>query len=453
MVTAFQQVAEVVCDPARATVYEEGWQSWSPAGAYRGDGSSPRPQTRREHVMGWRAEKPLPDTGFQAEGLAAVGVPGASARAWVASDPGSVVPSIRIEARRDRLVVASDGPVDEVAAATLADVLAAVGGRLRVPRVRSIPPGWSSWSYYFDGVTEADVAENVEAAGRLRLPVEVVQVDDGWQAGIGDWLDVSPLFGSLAATAQRVLAAGATPGIWTAPFLVGARSRLALAEPDWLVGGAHAGENWGQRLLVLDVTHPQAAEHLGRVYRRLAELGFGFHKLDFLYAGALPGRRYVDCSPEDAYREGLRIVRDAVGGATLLGCGAPLLPSIGHVEAMRVGPDVIGREPAHLTTSSIVRALATTSARSWMHGRLWANDPDHLLARPEIPARRTWAAHVAQYGGVALSGDRLAALDRVGVELTRAALVPSSTRPVDRRFDLARHREDYRIELGVRGAA
>ena len=105
------------------------------------------------------------------------------------------------------------------------------------------------------------------------------------------------------------------------------------------MGGAGAGENWNQRLHVLDVTHPDAAEHLEGVFACFAALGVDYHKLDFMYAGALPGRRREDIAPLAAYREGLRIIRRGAGkDAILLGCGAPLLPSIGLVDAIEDRP-------------------------------------------------------------------------------------------------------------------
>jgi alpha-galactosidase len=423
----------VLADPGSAVVYEEGWQSWSRAGVYGADGSSPRPPDRRRHTMGWRAGKAMPPRGFQGEGLLAVAAVGAPARAWFAPDPRHDVASIRLQARDDRLLVSADGPVRELTAENgLAHVLAAVGERLGPGRVRSVPPGWCSWSYYFGRVTESDVVENLEAADRLSLPVDIVQVDDGYQAGIGDWLEDTPRYGSLRRTAARILAAGRRAGVWTAPFLVGERSALAAAHPEWLVRDADAGWNWGQRLRVLDVTHPAAVEHLESVYRTLAAWGFSYYKLDFLYAGALAGGRCGDASALEAYGEGLRLVRGALGDdAVLLGCGAPLLPSIGLVDAMRVGPDVL---PESFTPSndagaaSLQRAMRVTRARAWMHARLWASDPDCLVARPEIRDREAWAAHVQGYG-LAFSSDRLLALDERGLELTRRALRPSGTAP------------------------
>jgi alpha-galactosidase len=164
---------------------------------------------------------------------------------------------------------------------------------------------------------------------------------------------------------------------------------------------------------VLDVEQPDAREHLAHVYRTLAAWGFRYHKLDFLYAGALGGL--------DAYRDGLRLIRDAAGPeAILVGCGAPLLPSIGLVDAMRVGPDVLPEDPD--ATPDLAHVIRATRARSWMNGRLWVNDPDTLVVRPELAERESWAAHLAGYGGVAFSSDRLATLDERGLELTREVL-------------------------------
>ena len=425
---SFEPIAEIAADPASTVVYEEGWQSWSPAALHCATELSPRPVDAVRHTMGWRPGKALPAVGFQGEGILGLAVDGLPARVWFSPDPSTGVASIRVEASGERLFVASDGKVDELSCdAGLDAALALTGDRLSAGAVGSIPPGWCSWSCYFGRVTEGDVAENLAAADELSLPIQIVQVDDGWQAGIGDWLDVDHRFGSLRRTADRILAAGRRPGIWTAPFLVGEQSALAQTHPDWLVADADAGWNWDQRLRVLDVTHPPAAAHLERVYRTLSDWGFTYHKLDFLYAGAVDGGRRADCSALDAYREGLRLIRLAAGAeAILLACGAPLLPSIGLVDAMRVGPDVLPEPPG---TPDLRQPLAVTRARAWMHGRLWANDPDCLVARPEIAEREQWAAHVGSYGGLAFSSDRLEALDERGLELTKRVLRPSSEEP------------------------
>ncbi len=126
-------------------------------------------------------------------------------------------------------------------------------------------------------------------------------------------------------------------------------------------------------------------------------------------------------------------MREGAGSkAILLGCGAPLLPSIGLVDAMRIGADVLPEpsgDPPVAAEPDLGEVIARTRARTWTHGRLWVADPDCLVARPELAEREAWAAHVEAFGGLAFSGDRLAALDDRGLELTRRVLRPSSTTP------------------------
>lgn len=407
----FEPVAELLpSDYVEAEVYAEGWQTWSPVRLLRLGETSERAPDHRSQLIGWRPDKPVAEGVIQAEGILAVAPQQGPARAWFAHEPERGVPTLRLSVRGE---LSADGAVDEVQAGDLAGALAAVGDRLGIRQVRSIPPGWCSWSFYFKHVTEEDVIENLEAAARLSLPIEIVQIDDGYETQIGDWLEVRSEFGSLERVARRIRAAGMRPGIWTAPFMVGPHSALATQHPEWLVPDVGAGLHWGEQMRILDVTHPAAADHLTKVFQTLAGWGFSYHKLDFLYAGAIPGL--------DAYRQGLRLIREAVGpDAIILAGGAPLLPSIGLCDAMRIGPDVLPevRDP-QMDLESVIRI---TRLRAWMNGRLWVNDPDCLVARPEIENREAWAAHLQDYGGLAFSSDRLAALDERGLELTRRFL-------------------------------
>ena len=206
-------------------------------------------------------------------------------------------------------------------------------------------------------------------AGRRRLAIR--------HRRLGRVLRTVPHLPDLVA---RIRDSGRRVGIWVAPLTVGSESRLAREHPDWLVGDG--GRNWGQSLHGLDVTHPAAADHLRACLHALRGLGIDYVKLDFLYTGALPGRRHEDLSPVAAYRRGLTLVREALGeDAYLLGCGAPLLPSVGLVDAMRVSADVINPEDDE-RASSRLRGEQAIRSRAWQHGRFWVNDPDCLVARP-----------------------------------------------------------------------
>jgi alpha-galactosidase len=437
---AFEPVAELAMDPVEGRVFEHGWQSWTPTTTYRPDDPPIRPHGDAAALMhAGPGTQPPPDV-FQGDGVLAI-LPalGDPVHVIAGTDPlaATVVRAARLTAERWRItangpvehrVDAGPGGIDGALARWADDAAAAVS----IPPIRRAPTVWCSWYQYFDRVTEADILENLETIDRLRLPVDVVQIDDGYQADIGDWLVSSPRFPSVPALIRTIRSAGRRAGLWIAPFLVGARSDLAARHPDWLVRGPHgtdgplvAGRHWGQALHALDTTHPGARAHLQDVVTTFRAWGVDFLKIDFIYAGALPGRRHVDLPPLAAYRDGVALIREALGAGYLLGCGAPIAPSLGLVDAMRISPDTgPDYEPADgdLSAPSSRSAIVTGRARAFQHGRFWVNDPDCLIVRPAVQEREAWAAHVARYGGLRASSDRLADLDEWGLAMTREIL-------------------------------
>jgi alpha-galactosidase len=413
-------VVRLKVDPDRARVYEHGWQSWSPTASYAVTETSHRPVQPVMQTMCWRPGRPAPARGFQGEGLLAVDPgTGEPVRLYAAPDGRTEVPSIRASYDDGALVIEADGAVEESvhhgtveqALGAWADGFARLAG---ATAFRPAPTAWCSWYHYFGAVTEGDVLENLDAAGTRDLPIEVIQIDDGWQAEIGDWLTFSDRFFSLPGLADRIRRAGRRPGIWIAPFLAGARSELARAHPEWFVGDA--GHNWDQDLFALDLA--RAEDYLREIFTTLRSYGFDYFKLDFLYAGAVGGL--------DAYRHGLAVIREAAGPESyLLGCGAPILPSVGLLDAMRVSPDVgpeYEPEDGDMSRPSQRAATLTTVARAWQHGRFWVNDPDCLIARPQVERREEWAGVVERYGGLRASSDRIADLDAWGLDTTRRLL-------------------------------
>jgi alpha-galactosidase len=380
---------------------------------------------------------------YWGEGLLAVDPGGDSGiRIYGVANPNAAATSIRATVTGNHVSVSADGNVEctvdtgpgnlENALARWADSFASAAD---VDTIRRAPTIWCSWYQYFTGVSEADMIENIDAIERLELPVDVVQLDDGYQSAHGDWLTLSDRFDSLQSIADRIKATGRRAGIWLAPFLVFPESELAQRHPDWLLGGpdgpAHAGSNWGRDLYALDTTHPGAQEWISEVVATMHYWGYDFFKMDFVYAAALTGRRYEDMSPIAAYRLGMQRLREAMGDSYLLGCGAPILPSVGLVDAMRVSPDTQWQylpEDGDLSQPSVLAAIVTGRARAFQHGRFWINDPDNLIVRPTAPHREEWADHVRRYGGLRGSSDRIASLDEWGLSATRELLSDS---PVD----------------------
>ena len=427
------ELAAITVEPQRAVVYEHGWQSWSPTSAHRFGEAPARPVSDARRIGNYRPDRQWPATAYVGEGLLAVDPgTGDGVHVFGASSPAGPIPSVRAIPEGERLVVSADGPVDSIVVpevgleAALARWGDAFAERAGVGALRPAPTVWCSWYHYFTEVTQDDVEENLDAISDLDLDVDVVQIDDGYQVEIGDWLTLSDRFESLPDIVDRIRRDGRRAGIWVAPFFLGERSATLRAHPDWVIAGADPGTGWGQQLRALDVTHPSAEAYLREVFTTLRGFGIDYFKIDFLFAGAMDGRRAQVADGVEAYRHGLRVIRESIGAdAYLLGCGAPILPSVGLVDAMRVGPDIAHHyepEDGDLSQPSQRAAARNTRWRAWQHGRFWVNDPDCLVAGPHVERREEWADVVERYGGLRSSSDRLRGLDEWGLETTRRLL-------------------------------
>jgi alpha-galactosidase len=435
-------VAELNVDPAECRIHAEGWQSWTPTTCYRVDDEQWPSVDPEAWTSSYGGSRPRPPQGtFQADGLLIID-PGTGddivAIGGLAAE--REVPIVRCERRgQTGLVVSADGEISiarsaaarglEAAKSAFADAFAAASG---VERIRPAPTIWCSWYDYYRGVSESDVDENVEAIADHGLPVDVIQVDDGYQREVGDWLIAAPGFGSLRRVVARIRERGHRAGIWISPFLAATRSTTAAEHPEWLVR-SHTGapvtavRNWGQDAYTLDVTHPGVQEYLTSVLSWFGEIGIDFFKVDFAYAAALVGRRYDrSLTGTQAYRGGLAHIRSAIGtDAYLLGCGAPLLPSVGMVDAMRVSADTgpHWNAGADLSQPSGQSAELSVQARAYEHGRYWVNDPDCLLLGPHVEHRERRARMIDRYGGLRGLSGRIAGLDAWAVDTANDLLL------------------------------
>ncbi len=252
---------------------------------------------------------------------------------------------------------------------------------------RPAPRVWCSWYSLYTAIEETLLQRIFD--GLSDLPFDVLQVDDGWQVSIGDWRPNDKFPSGMEALASKIRASGRTPGLWLAPLVVVPSSALFRQHPDWLLQNeagqpVSAGFNWGEPLYALDTTHPAVLDFLVSLMKQVRAWGFDYLKLDFLYAGALPGVRRQNVARETALRQGLKVMREAMGSdAYFLACGAPILPCLGLCDALRVGPDVAGEWENHRdaillynpTTPAAKNAIRTTLHRLWLSPVL-ATDPD-----------------------------------------------------------------------------
>ncbi len=431
--------------PANWRVYQNGWQSWSPAFARHLEGTTyadpGTPEYRAAHQPHWEpdydglvssewftvlfappapalllgfvtAKDQLAEIRLRADGSELTarchldGVllsPGATLQTevlWVTAGPDPL-----------RLLEAWAETAGREMGARLHPSPAASGSPLSPPLTEGrergggrgwgegSPTGWCTWYYFYGENTADDILDNLRAIADYRLPLDLILIDDGYQTAIGDWFSINPdkFPEGMEPVAEAIRAAEHRLGIWTAPFGAAATSQLFAAHPDWMVRDEKGAPvigwvHWGVPCYALDCTHPEVLAWLEETFRRMRrEWGVTFFKIDFLFAAARPGRRYdPSATRAQALRRGVEAVRAGIGDdAFLLGCGAPLGPCIGLVDGMRIGTDVDPNwHPLFrydLSAASTENALRNSITRAPFHNRLWLNDPDCLLVRQRGP--------------------------------------------------------------------
>lgn len=322
------------------------------------------------------------------------------------------------------------------------------------------PIGWCSWYYYFSTVTLADVLENADWLMAHRSQgfekVKVIQLDDGYQSALGDWLVTNEKFpGGLPRYAAEVKARGFTPALWVGPFMVEENAALAKEHPDWLVKGAD-GEpaspmSWRgeHKVYVLDGTHPAVQAHLRDLFRTLRGYGIEYVKLDFcMIAASVKDAVYYDKSATraQALRRGFEAIREGFGDdGFIMGCTVPFGPLVGIVDAMRTSTDITpywqreGHQYAE--APNVPNVCRNVINHTYQNGRLWVTDPDTLIVRDDSTKLtrnevELWAEAVAFVGGSLLLSDRFSTLSAARMPLVKRALADAgryiSPRPADR---------------------
>ncbi len=299
-----------------------------------------------------------------------------------------------------------------------------------------VPRGWCSWYYFYTNISEKIILDNLKKVKEKKLPIEFFQIDDGYQKEIGDWLIPNQKFpAGMKFLADEIKKVDLKPGIWLAPFLIRPRSEFFKMYPEALIKdekerfvSAIWQPLWGMgNTYALDVTHPTAIDYLETVFHTITkDWGYEYLKLDFLYAACLDGVLYNNrLTPVQRYRNILERIRKVVGNKIfMLGCGAPIFPSIGFFDGMRVSCDitpfwsrqlirVLLKDKHALCTE---RALINTLYRSFMHKNFWLNDPDCLIVRKE-KNKMTYSQTILMAtvmglsGGMLLMSDNLSTLD------------------------------------------
>ena len=255
--------------------------------------------------------------------------------------------------------------------------------------------GYTSWYNYFQKIDENIILRDLKGLSRARESVNIFQIDDGYEPFVGDWLDYNgrDFPNGMKTIADAVHREGYLAGIWLAPFNVQrGKSRILKEHPDWLIRNPDGKPQlgcvaWGGAY-TLDIYNPEVREHLKNVFDTvLDDWGYDMVKLDFLYSQCRTPRD--NKTRGTIMCEAMDFLRECVGDKLILGCGVPLGPAFGVVDACRISCDVDLSYGGKFYNSmsinnelpSAQNAINNSMFRRHDNGRAFLNDPDVFFLR------------------------------------------------------------------------
>lgn len=255
--------------------------------------------------------------------------------------------------------------------------------------------GYTSWYNYFQKIDENIILRDLKGLSRARESVNIFQIDDGYEPFVGDWLDYNgrDFPNGMKTIADAVHREGYLAGIWLAPFNVQrGKSRILKEHPDWLIRNPDGKPQlgcvaWGGAY-TLDIYNPEVREHLKKVFDTvLDDWGYDMVKLDFLYSQCRTPRD--NKTRGTIMCEAMDFLRECVGDKLILGCGVPLGPAFGVVDACRISCDVDLSYGGKFYNSmsinnelpSAQNAINNSMFRRHLNGRAFLNDPDVFFLR------------------------------------------------------------------------
>ena len=323
------------------------------------------------------------------------------------------------------------------------------------------PGVYCTW-YHSGASSEGEIAESTDFAAKHLKPfgLGVMQIDDKWQALLpkgfkhdgGNIKTTGPIKvfadskdnypSGMAHTAKMIVGRGMVAGIWFMPFAGNFRNPYFDAEifAKDTDGAPFHDARWSGTCI--DLTHPKAEAFVRKRVKRIHDWGYRYFKIDGMHTGMPSNNIYVNASYREqefgrarlhdpnatlvqAYRKGLRILREEAPGTTILGCNVSqnmncMGPAFGMIDAMRIGPDNGGAGSGRW--KNVIAGAWHGTNLYFLNGRVWHNDPDPVYVRERNPIERarwmcSWLAvsgamHTSSENYPSLSAERLDLLKR-----------------------------------------
>lgn len=252
--------------------------------------------------------------------------------------------------------------------------------------------GYTSWYNYYQNINEEIILRDLDGLASVGDCANIFQIDDGYETAVGDWdIDKTKFPNGLEPIVDKIHSYGYKAGLWYAPFAVQFKANLVKEHPDWIVRGKSgkpviSGISWGG-FWALDFEKQEVRDYIKAYFDKVFnEWHFDMVKLDFLYAVCINPRNGK--TRGQLMCEAMDFLRECCGDKIILGCGVPLAPAFGVVDACRISCDVENtfKEKFYVkvTNQEIISAkmaMVNSVYRRHLNGRIWANDPDVFFLR------------------------------------------------------------------------
>ena len=263
--------------------------------------------------------------------------------------------------------------------------------------------GWCSWYFKRKDIHEKDLEGilNALVANRDRLPMQVIQIDDGWQKCYGDWTPEPKKFpNGMKPIADKITAAGMIPGIWLGMV----RSSKDGVHPD------------GNSAEYLDPTYPETREFIKKTLRERYAEGYRYFKLDF-NTPRWKNRYNQKLTRLQVMRDLFKLYRESIGeDSYLCACvGGLNRGTLGYADGQRISTDSEARwEKSLYDGCTIPATINGVGSMALASGILFAADPDvtytvfERFKQPHMAdALRAWHCYVGLLGGFMMTSDML----------------------------------------------
>lgn len=299
---------------------------------------------------------------------------------------------------------------------------------------------WCSWYYTYYHLTANMLSGYLKGFKTIQpeVPVQTIQIDAGYHPHLGDWLEPSEKFpNGIEPSIKEILSNSYKAGIWIGPYMVGNKSKVFMAHPDWvlrkkdgapIINMSFYGEDrlWGamdEEIYTFDTSNPEVMEYLRQVFRAFKKMGISFFKTDFMLYGAETSDRVIRHTPGktsvEYQREFFEMIRQEIGpDAFWLGCIAPYAPMLGYADGMRISADITPKWEGGTSMFN------ESKGAQHINNVWWQNDPDAIILRSKYSnmsdgEARSMIIWMGMLGGIVNTSDLFHEIPKERTDLFR----------------------------------